>query len=48
MNAAHTDGAPRARRIREDVWDGVRVMAFSCVASSCTAVGLLLLARLAG
>lgn len=40
--------APPARRIREEVRDGVCVMALSCLASTATALVLVLLARLAG
>ncbi len=47
MSAVVQDAAP-ARRIREEVWDGVCVMAFSCLASTATALALVLLARLAG
>jgi hypothetical protein len=36
------------RRVRQDVKDGVAVIAFSAVASSTLAFGLLLLVRLAG
>ena len=41
------DVAP-VRRIREDVRDGVYVMAFSCLASTATAVLFVALTRLAG
>ncbi len=37
-----------ARRIREDLRDGVYVMAFSCVASTVTALAIVAFARLAG
>ena len=36
------------RRIRDEVRDGVYVMAFSCLASIVTAGGLVLVTRLAG
>lgn len=36
-----------ARRVREEVRDGLAVMAFSAVASSALAVALMILARLA-
>lgn len=48
MQAARTEDAPPVRRIREDVRDGALVMAFSCAASTCTALVVLLLVRLAG
>ncbi|MBA2640535.1 MAG: hypothetical protein H0U77_11260 [Nocardioidaceae bacterium] len=42
------DGTRLERRIRDDVRDGAYVMAFSCVASTATALTVVLLARLAG
>ena len=48
MSASHTDDAPRVRRIREEMRDGMYVMAFSCAASTLTAVVLVLLTRLVG
>ncbi len=36
------------RRIREDLRDGVYVMAFSCLASTVTALAIVAFARLAG
>ncbi len=48
MSAPHTEDAPPVRRIREDVRDGALVMAFSCVASTATALALLLFVRLVG
>ena len=42
------DIARTQRRVREDVRDGLAVMAFSAMASSALAVALLLLTRLAG
>lgn len=48
VSGLHPPDAQPQRRIREDVRDGVYVMAFSCVASTVTALGLLALTRLAG
>lgn len=48
MSASHTDDAPRVRRIREEMRDGMYVMAFSCAASTLTAVVVVLVTRLAG
>ena len=40
--------APPVRRVRDEVRDGVAVIAFSAVASSAFAVALFLVVRLAG
>jgi len=47
LSALQAPHAP-VRRIRHDVRDGAYVMVFSCLASSVTAVALVLLLRLAG
>lgn len=46
--AAEACAAEGGRRIREDLRDGVYVMAFSCLASTSVAVLFLGLVRLAG
>ncbi len=46
--AAEASAADGARRVREDLRDGVYVMAFSCLASTSVAVLFVGLTRLAG
>jgi hypothetical protein len=44
----NTHGAPPLRRVRNDVRDGMVVIAFSATASTTFALALLLLVRVAG
>ncbi|HEV8055586.1 MAG TPA: hypothetical protein VGP51_03780 [Nocardioidaceae bacterium] len=48
MNALHTAAETPPRRVRDEVRDGIAVIAFSIVASSAAAVALLVLRSLAG
>jgi len=48
VSGVQVQDAPRVRRIREEVRDGVYVMVFSCVASTATAGTLVLLTRWVG